>query len=283
MSKLCKVCQKPLKYTAKYCSDKCYNIDRQQGKPPKVDTKSLHICQNCDKEFYPTRNTLGYYCSYACSGATKSRRYKIICRCCGIEFEINNIAEIKRGHYRYCSTECRNRKYQINEFMFDDMNSTSIYWMGFIWSQVISTRYNRIKLVSNKSSLERFNKALSSSYPINKGYGDYYISIVSLSLLKKLVDRGLRSDILIEFPNIPKEYINDFIRGYFDSNNGFHYKDGGKDVVALHGKSSKLMREISQIIDGKLVNNNGEWIVLSFDFIKIDGSPKNKEKWSKFN
>jgi hypothetical protein len=42
------------------------------------------------------------------------------------------------------------------------------------------------------------------------------------------------------------------------------------------------MREISEIIGGKLVNNNGEWIVLSFDFIKIDGLPRNIEKWQKF-
>ena len=238
----------------------------------------------CEKSFIPTRNTKGMYCSYACSNGSKSVRYELTCHCCGITFEINNIAEIKRGHYKYCSNECRKRKYKINETFFNEINEKTSYWIGFIWATIKDCKYNKISLLSKKELLDRFNIELDSNYPVKKSTNNkYMVRITSSQLLNKLTDIGLKSNPYLEFPEIPQLYYKDFVRGYFDSDNGFHYKDDGKNIVSLHGKSSKLMRSISDFLKSNLVSNKGEWVSISLNFELNDGIPKLEEKWIKFN
>jgi len=266
-----------------FCSKECYNQYRRRGKPIKISFSSKYICLKCKKAFSPGRNTKGMYCSYACSNGAKSVRHKIVCQCCGKNFEINNIAEIKRGHYKYCSNECRKRKYHINEDFFSVINEQSCYWLGFIWATTFENKYNKIFLLSKRSLLERFNQAFNSNYPIKKSIGGkYMLRITSLRLMSVLVEFGLKEKSYIEFPDIPTQYYKDFIRGYFDSDSGYHYKDGGKDVVALHAKSSKLMLFISDFLKSKLIMDKGEWVSISFDF-NVNGFPRLEEKWNKFN
>ena len=132
-----------------FCSRECYNQYRRRGKPIKINL-GHHICLKCEKIFIPTRNTKGMYCSYACSNGAKAVDHKVVCKCCGKNFSIKNIAEINRGHYQYCSNECRKRKYTINEFFFDQINSETAYWLGFIWSTLKEVKYNKIYLTSKK-------------------------------------------------------------------------------------------------------------------------------------
>ena len=270
---------------SQYCSRECYNQYRRRGKPIKISYTDKYICLKCKRAFIPTRNTLGMYCSYACSNGAKSVRHKLVCECCGKNFEINNIAEIKRGHYKYCSNECRKRKYHINEKLFDEINENSAYWLGFIWATIWDNKYNKIFLLSKKNLLERFNQSFNSTYPIKKSVENkYMIRITSLLLLSKLADFGLKTNPFLEFPDIPKNYYKDFIRGYFDSDLGYHYKDHNEDIAVIYGRSSKLMLAISDFLKSKLVITNGEWASVSFDFYSlIKGNPFLEEKWIKFN
>jgi hypothetical protein len=197
----------------------CYDQFRRKGKPIKINlTGSHYVCLKCEKIFIPTRNTKGMYCSYACSNGAKAVEHKLICKCCAKNFIIKNIAEIKRGHYKYCSNECRKRKYSINENYFNSINETTCYWIGFIWSSIKSNDYKKIQLVSKKELLERFNNELSSSYPIKKYLNKYRLNITSIHLINNLLMFG----DLNNFPDIPEKYNRDFIRGYFDSDNGYH-------------------------------------------------------------
>lgn len=288
--KICKECGGSITIKQKrdrnneFCSKECYNKYRRVSRPIKVNLKHGSICRKCGITFVPTRNTLGMYCSYACSNGAKAVDHKLICQCCGKEFSIKNIAEIKRGHYKFCSNECRKRKYRINEKFFDKIDCEQAYWMGYIWSTVKYDKYNKLSLIDkNKEMLESFLSDIDSNYSIKKYGKRFILSIVSLPIMKRLSDYGLRSDIYSEFPEIPNEYIKDFIRGYFDSNNGFLYKDMGNNIVSLHGKSSKLMRYMSDYLNGKFVAKNNEWVVVSFDFEnKINGLPRLESKWMKF-
>lgn len=267
-----------------YCSRFCYNADRR--KSIKINLRTgQNICLKCGKGFIPGRNTLGMYCSYACSNGAKSVRYQLVCKSCGKEFEINNIAEIKRGHYQYCSNECRKRKYKINELFFDKIDERSCYWMGFIWATSYQNKYNKLYLLSKSDLLERFNNDIDSTYPIKKSTnGKYTLKITSLKIINRLSEFGLRSDIYSEFPTIPEEYYKDFIRGYFDSDRGFLYKDIGKNVVSIHGDKAKVIRFISDYINSKLVFDKNESVSISFDFYeKINGYPRLEEKWEKFS
>ena len=225
-----------------FCSKDCYNQSRRKGKPMKLNLSSQYICLHCNELFHPTRNTKGMYCSYACSNGSKSIRYQLVCECCGKEFEINNIAEIKRGHYKYCSNECRKRKYRINEYFFKEINEKTAYWLGFIWATVRDSKYNKLFLLSKKELLERFNQDFNSNYPIKKSIQNKYaLRITSLHLLSRLVELGINDKTYLEFPDIPASYHKDFIRGYFDSDWGYLYKNNGENIVSIHGKSSKLM------------------------------------------
>jgi len=265
-----------------FCSRECYNQFRRRG-AVKINLNAHCTCLRCEKSFIPTRNTLGMYCSYACSNGAKSVSYELVCQCCGTTFEINNIAEIKRGHYKYCSNECRKRKYKINESFFNEINETTSYWLGFIWATIRDTKSNKISLLSKKELLDRFNLSFDSNYPVKKSISNrYMVRITSTHLLNRLTDLGLKPNPYLEFPEISSQFHKDFIRGYFDSDCGYHYKDGGKDIVSLHGKSSKLMRSISDILKSNLVANKGEWVSVSFNF-DVDGIPRLEDKWMKFN
>lgn len=254
----------------------------KRGRPLKriIEEK---VCLTCDKKFIPLRYTKGMYCSHSCSGKSKIIIHKMKCVCCGKDFEINDSYELKRGHI-YCSNECRVRKFNINENFFNDINEISVYWMGFIWSTLFNSDYKKISLISNQNLLDRFLKALNSNYPVIKSINKKYrVKITSLSILDKLVVFGLSDILTLEFPDIPTEYHMDFIRGYFDSDNGFHYKDENGDVIVLHGKSSKLMKSISEKLKSNLVYSNGEWVSISFNTQKLfDGNIKLEEKWNKF-
>lgn len=287
----CQNCGNPIvvRYTRDekkiFCTKECYDLYRRKGKSIKINLGSKYICLHCQKEFHPTRNTKGMYCSYACSNGSKSVRHGLQCKCCGRDFEINNIAEIKRGHYQYCSNECRKRKYRINEDFFNEINNKTAYWLGFIWSTLHDCKYNKISLLSTKENLERFNEAFNSNYPIkgtNLENNKKTLKITSLRLLDKLVQLGLKEVIYLEFPDIPSFYHKDFIRGYFDSDNGFVYKDNGSNIVTIHGRSSKVVRSISSFMEGKLTVNNGEWAFVTLDYKKIDGDPRLESKWIKF-
>ena len=267
-----------------FCSKDCYNQYRRRGKPIKLNLSTKYICLKCKEVFEPGRNTLGMYCSYACSNGSKSVKHKLVCKCCNKDFFINNIAEIKRGHYQYCSNECRKRKYTINESCFNEIDEVTSYWIGFVWASIYDNKYNKISFLSKLGLLERFNTFLQSSYPIKKSNNDKYVlKITSLHILNRLVEVGINSSLYLEFPNIAKLYHKDFIRGYFDSDQGYYYKDNGMSVAVLHGKSSKLMRSISHYLESKLIIDKGEWATISFDFYdRVYGNPLLINKWDKF-
>lgn len=96
--------------TTKYCSVEC----RAAGRISKIDVKcawcdnQLFITQYQNKQFqhhYCDRNCQSKHRSYEYSGSKspKYRRVLIICKCCGVNFEvIPYYADIKK----YCSVEC---------------------------------------------------------------------------------------------------------------------------------------------------------------------------------
>jgi hypothetical protein len=283
----CLNCQSPIVIKQKrekdnqFCSRICYNQFRRKGKPIKINLIGSHnVCLQCEKIFIPTRNTKGMYCSYACSNGAKAVEHKLTCKCCAKEFIIKNIAEIKRGHYQYCSNECRKRKYRINEFFFDEINDRSAYWLGFIWATFKNNKYNKITLHSKEELFSRFLEALDSNYKTLKlSNGKSSLNITSLKILSRLSDLGLKDQLYLEMPEISLDFYPSFIRGYFDSNQGFKYKDNGKDVWVLHGRSSKLMRNMSDYLGAKLVIDKGEWVIIAFDLSKISGTPSLQSKW----
>ena len=261
----------------KFCSLICYNKNRKNHNVVVFDKEQ--ICLSCGKSFKPTRRSKGLYCSYKCSNGAKSVNYQLKCNFCKRTFNVNNIAEIKRGNYKFCSVECAKRQFSINENYFESLDDEKYYWLGFIWASTNSFNSRILDLVSNKDLLERFSSVISSTYKVQKYFDKYRLNINSRKILNRLVDIGLNKDF--EFPNILDRYKPHFIRGYFDSHMGYHYVDNGIDIIVIYGKHKKLMLYISDYLDTNLKFNKGEWFIITNNF-PVFGKPFLEKKWNKF-
>lgn len=86
----------------------------------------LNICQNCGKEFQPTRNhTKGLYCSRECAKIAWSKNKKAVFTCpCGKQFERYWSQVKNKNGPQYCSVKCKNlyhyeSSFSVDQFRFD--------------------------------------------------------------------------------------------------------------------------------------------------------------------
>lgn len=260
---------------------KIKRTNKERGFLTKEEMSQIHYCGYCGKEFYPTKYTSGLFCSRQCNCRSRRSTHLAICKLCGKEFEMYGLD--KRGWYQFCSDSCSNKSFEINDFLFNKMTNDSAYWLGYIWSQVAILDIKRLRIRGKEEMLTKFSEAIKSNYPLKNGVNKTKtITIYSSKLLNMLIELGLSNrQEDREFPHkIPFQYHNDFIRGYFDSDNGYIYKEGNKIISTIHIKSSRLAKQMNDIIGGKLSYSKGEWIIVSFDFQKFNGTPKNKNKWA---
>lgn len=123
------------------------------------------------------------------------------------------------------------RGYYVNKDFFRKWSKEMSYVLGYIYadgslenSTKIRGKYLRISS-TDKDSILRIRKWLSSQHTIvnegskwKNGKDRYLIRIGNSDLYDSLIEKGLypRKSLSIEFPKIPKKYVIDFIRGYFD-------------------------------------------------------------------
>lgn len=139
-------------------------------------------------------------------------------------------------------------KYTYNEDYFKKIDTAEkAYWLGFLYADGCITRFYRgekLKSMSLELSLKdedcehliKFNNALKSNVPIQHRIiaGKYKadrIVINSTKMCRDLIKLGCTptKSLTLEFPNndiVPSEFINDFIRGYFDGDGGVSYTEG---------------------------------------------------------
>lgn len=121
-------------------------------------------------------------------------------------------------------------KYKIDEEFFDTWSQGMAYILGF-WFADGYMRYEksyRIVFVSrDKDSIYDIRKTLSSTHPIWQRKDDktWNIVIFSKYLYTRLQNMGgsRRKSKTIKFPDVPPQYLPDFIRGYFDGDGSVFY------------------------------------------------------------
>lgn len=265
----------------KFCGNKC-RIAYWKRISEESKSKKTKLCEQCKNPFVP--NISGQrFCNKECWGKSLVKNYPRLCECCGKEFFVNNISQINRGDHRFCSQECSKKKYTLDEVDFSQQTPEKIYWLGFIFAATLEFREEDVQLIGTKFMLEEFKRFFKSTAPLQPNGSLFRVIISSRSWCRHLSIMGLRIDFYKEAPIIETHLIKDFIRGYFDSHRGFVYKEVNKNIVAIHGEDSKLMRYFSDMLNAALVYKDKEWIVVCRDFeISCNGLPKNKEKWKKF-
>lgn len=139
-------------------------------------------------------------------------------------------------------------KYTYNEDYFKEIDtSEKAYWLGFLYADGCITRFYRgekLKSMSLELTLKdddcdhliKFKDALKSNVPIQhkvvaKKYKADRIVINSTKMCRDLIKLGCTptKSLTLEFPNndiVPLEFMNDFIRGYFDGDGGISYTEG---------------------------------------------------------
>lgn len=142
--------------------------------------------------------------------------------------------------------EHHGRKYHLNESFFERWSSIMAYVLGFWFADgyIRKEKSYRIVIVSNDIQILRaIRDCRGSNCPIVKRLKpDRSSSIVfhSKRLYESLIAHGgmRRKSHLIRFPNVPKEYIRDFIRGYFDGDGSVFF------VEYIRTKDGRLTREL---------------------------------------
>lgn len=148
-------------------------------------------------------------------------------------YKVNNkiIANaLKRQTIQIHQTQFK-RKWQINEFAFDDLQNEQVnYWWGFIYADgsINKKRYLNITLgLKDEQHLEKLNGFLQSDYPIyttctqlnNKKFHQPRLMVYSRHLANRLSQLGIVSHRLKfnrVLEHLDPTFASHWIRGYFD-------------------------------------------------------------------
>ena len=120
------------------------------------------------------------------------------------------------------------RKYTVDERFFDVWNQKMAYVFGFWVADGYMTKDKsyRIRFSSaDKEILEQIRAALESNNPIRADRRSWVTTFHSRHLFESLQRLGgyRAKSRTVTFPAIPKKYLRDFIRGYFDGDGSVHF------------------------------------------------------------
>lgn len=148
------------------------------------------------------------------------------------------------------------RVYQINDNYFDIESHNMAYILGFLASDGnVSTKDNKIKIglsAVDKEILKQIKEELQSTRPLyeyttTKGYDVIELVFNSAHIKRKLAEYGIipNKTFTLQPPfKLKKEYIIDYIRGFFDGN-GTICKTG----YLNHGKEFRIVSASKEILE----------------------------------
>lgn len=162
--------------------------------------------------------------------------------------------------------------YPRNEFYFNAIDTKEkAYWLGFLYADgCVHKNNNEISVNSiDEKHLKKFQLAIGAiSHKIcrveDKRFQDvkviYSFSIKDKQLHDDLIKWGCapnKSLILSAIPNIPRNFVSHFIRGYFDGNGSLHYLKGTNNYrISFTSGSKLLLEDIEKELQVNLSLNN---------------------------
>ncbi|OXB94766.1 LAGLIDADG family homing endonuclease [Parageobacillus galactosidasius] len=156
-----------------------------------------------------------------------------------------------------------NKKYQVNENFFKTWTEESAYILGWIMSDgcinyIPQKKYEIRFELADLEAIQKIRKAMGSNHPIrernDKGSKLYGLYINSKKLVKQLLDLGVHPNKAkrLNWPNIPKEYEKDFIRGFFDGDGSVRInnkKNNRKQLTSFFGSICKpFLEKLGQVL-----------------------------------
>lgn len=128
-------------------------------------------------------------------------------------------------------------KREVDHNFFSEWNSDMSYVLGFFAADGSMIRNNRgahfIEFhITDRSLLEDIRKLLASNHKIttrvrnSRWKTGYRLQIGSKKIFQDLIKIGFsqRKSNTLKFPEIPTEYVADYVRGYFDGDGCIYFK-----------------------------------------------------------
>lgn len=161
------------------------------------------------------------------------------------------------------------RKFKVNESYFKQIDTEDkAYWLGFIYADGYLTNGNQIGITlgrKDKEHIEKFLKSIASNYEIkdyesDTGFGKVLYSrviITSEKMYSDLYKLGVMENKTLEltFPNIDRNLLNHFVRGYFDGDGSL---SGNVPSVRFKVCGTKeFLKSLIDILNREIVDYQG--------------------------
>lgn len=153
--------------------------------------------------------------------------------------------------------------YPRNEFYFNKIDTPEkAYWLGFLYADgCVKTNTNEISMqITDKEHCEKFKQAIGAiNHKItiidDKRFQNaktiYGIAIRDKQLHSDLEKWGCvpqKSTKIEKIPNIPRDYVSHFIRGYFDGDGSLHYLKGTNNFRISFVGTKEFLADIQKEI-----------------------------------
>ena len=171
-------------------------------------------------------------------------------------------------------------KYEYNKDYFKKIDtSEKAYWLGFLYADGCINVLNKngkthsmsLELTlkeSDKRHIEKFASAINTNVPIKqkvvkangKKYLSYRIIISSTKMCKDLCDLGCvpNKTFNLRLPDthiVPKLYMKDFLRGFFDGDGCIHKRKNQRGFIAnITGIEMMLKDIINYLVENHIIN-----------------------------
>lgn len=186
----------------------------------------------------------------------------------GREFNVayGTIKLLLKKHH--CFIDGYKRGYPRKEFYFLDINTAEkAYWLGFLYADGCITSGNSIEIsLKDKTHLEKFQKAIGAiNHKIttiedtrwDKPTITYHFSFRDKQMWNDLNHWGCvpnKSLVLESIPNIPRNYISHFIRGYFDGDGSLHYLKGTNNYRISFVGTKEFLQDIQKELEVQTIS-----------------------------
>lgn len=157
-------------------------------------------------------------------------------------------------------TEGNKHNFPRDEFYFSNIDSKEkAYWLGFLYADgCVHSNSNEISItLKDRDHLEKFRKAIKSNNKISESVDKRYSSLPKIYHFS-IKDKQLKSDLikwgcvpnksltLTKIPNIPRDFVSHFIRGYFDGDGSLHWLNGTKNFRISFVGTAPFLKDIQK-------------------------------------
>lgn len=159
------------------------------------------------------------------------------------------------------------RKYHVNENFFKTWSHDMAYILGFWFADgcIVDNKNSKTFCLTQhkneKYILEEILLKMQSNHLIKPIRNCFDFKIGSKKIFDDIILLGGKphKSMDMEFPNIPEDYLHDFIRGYFDGDGCVYYnRDSNKGLCTFVSGSMKFIKKLNEILSGELPKyNNG--------------------------